>query len=378
MRGVCSLEIEESGLKGLIVGRGGGGFEKVEEFFLELKDFKFFEGIKRNIDKIEKILREEEEKYSLEIEKIFINLPFDKAEFLTVEDVVPLSLRKKWVMLKDIEKAKRYIENIVLDWKKYLLHHIILKYEAENRIYFHLPLNLEAKNLKLKSFLVYIKRKYYEEMVEMFDNIERKFAGFIWEPISSLSIGEASLDRISILMKENYTLCAGIKEGEMFVEKLSFGEKDIKRAIQEKFFVSSSVAEKLFEWYIYFDDILSKDKMITIKDKKNYIRISEEEFLLFIKEIILSKLEEILYLLEGKIEENTRFLFLGNIFQKKNFTNFLRKEIPSLKVNSFSLPTKYLSLYGCITYGHLRYFERFNLPKVSLWQKILNIYQGYF
>ncbi|OQX81227.1 MAG: hypothetical protein B6D56_03010 [Candidatus Omnitrophica bacterium 4484_70.1] len=376
MKGLCSLEIDGNRLRGLIVEEAA--FRKVDEFFLELKDFAFFEGIKKNIDKIEKLLEEEEEKHSLEIERLFVNLPFDKAEFLNVEDVVPLSSRRKKVTLKDIERAKKYIENIVLDWKKYSLHHIILRYETDNNVYFCLPSDLEAKNLKLRSFLVYIERREYEEMLEVFNNIERKFAGFIWEPISTLSIGETLMDKVSILMKENYTLCTGIKEGEIFVEKFPFGEKDIKRAIQEKFFVSYRVAEKLFQWYVCFDDVSGKDRMITIKDKENYVKIPEEEFLFFIKEVLLSKIEEILYFLEKKVEENTYFFFLGNVFQKKNFTNFLKKEISSLKIKSFSLPTKYLSLYGCIRYGYLRYLERFNIPKISLWQKVLNIYQGYF
>ena len=379
MKGVCGLEIEKNTLQGLISIKDKEKFKIVDEFFLPLTPSSLIEGIKENIEKIEKTLQEKEKKNSLTIDKIFLNLPYEEASFKIVEDIFPLSWGKRSVTPKDIEKAKSYIENIVLEWKKFLVHHIVLEYKVDGKSYFSLPPDLEAKNLKLKSFLVYIERKMYEEILEVFDNIERKFTGFVWEPLSSLSVDNFDFlsNSASILMKENYTLCTGIRRGEIFIKKFSFGEKNIKKAIENKFFLSQEVADRLFNWYTYFGE-RCENKKILIKEKE-YIEISWQEFVSLIKEMVLLGIEEIIYFLREKIEEEKiKIVFLGRLAQKKYFFNFLKETFPFLEIVNFSQKVSCLSLYGCVKYGCLRYLEKNRLKKKSLWQKLAEVYKDYF
>ena len=379
MEGVCGLDIEKKSLQGLIIVKDEEKFKIVDEFFLPLKTFSLIEGIKENIEKIGKILQEKEKKKSLTVDKIFLNLPYEEASFKIVEDIFPLSWRKRSVTPKDIEKAKSYIENIVLEWRKFLIHHVVLDYKVDGKSYFFLPPDLEGKNLKLKSFLVYIERKMYEETLEMFNNIERKFTGFVWEPFSSLSVDNFDFlsNSASILMKEDYTLCTGIKRGEIFIKKFSFGEKNIKKAIENKFFLSQEVVDKLFNWYTYFGKGY-KNKKILVKEKE-YIEISWEEFVSLIKEMVLLGIEEIIYFLREKIEEEKiKIVFLGRLAQKKYFFNFLKETFPFLEIVNFSQKVSCLSLYGCVKYGCLRYLEKNRLKKKSLWQKLAEVYKDYF
>jgi len=379
VRGVCGLEIGKSALQGLISVKDKEKFKIVDEFFLPLTASSLIEGIKENIEKIGKILQEKEKKKSLTVDKIFLNLPYEKASFKIVEDTFPLSWRKRLVTPKDVEKAKSYIENIVLGWRKFPIHHIVLEYKVDGKSYFSLPPDLEAKNLKLKSFLVYIERRMYEEILEVFDNIERKFTGFIWEPFSSLSVNNFDFlsNSASILMKEDCTLCTGIRRGEIFIKKFSFGEKNIKKAIEDKFFLPQEVADRLFNWYTYFGERYENRKIL-VKDKE-YIEISWQEFVSLIKEMVCLGVEEMIYFLREKMEEEKiKIVFLGRLTQKKYFFNFLKKVFPFLEIVNFSQKVSCLSLYGCVKYGCLRYLERNRLEKKSLWQKVAEVYKNYF
>lgn len=379
MIGICSLETDVDTLQGLISAKDKERFIILDEFCLPVTSSSLIEGIKENIERIEEILREKEKKYSLTIDRIFLNLPYEEASFEIVEDIFPLSWKKKPITFKDIEKAKSYIENIVLEWKKFLVHHIVLEYEANERAYICLPSNLEAKNLKLKSFLVYTERKMYEEILEVFDNIERKFMGFVWEPLSSLSINNLDFlsSSASILMKRDYTLCTGIKKGEIFIKKFSFGEKNIKKAIGDKFFLSQEVADKLFSWYTYFGEEC-ENKKILIKEK-GYIEIPWSDFILLIKEMVYLGIEEVIHFLREKMEEEKiKVTFLGKLSQRKHFFDFLKEFFPFLEITASSRKVSCLSLYGCIKYGCLRYLERNRLERKSLWQKLAEVYKDYF
>ena len=156
MKGICALEVEQDKIKALLASSGNNYFKPLAEIGVRISSDHFFHALSEGIGSLEEEIRNREKKHSLDIEKTYCRLPLDLAKVKIVEDTIPFSPRKKKLITsKVIAGAKKYIEDVALEWNEICVHDIILEYQVDGSKYLNLPSNLEGSKLKLKVFLVY-------------------------------------------------------------------------------------------------------------------------------------------------------------------------------------------------------------------------------
>lgn len=383
MIGFCGIGWGRDKLEVILVSCRTGEFIPLTEIELNAGSQDFLEAIQSNMDIFEEELRNKEKKYSIEIEKIYIRLPLEWAKVKVIEDTIPLTMdnKRKLITAKDINNAKKYMENAVLEWNEVCLHNIVLEYYIDDKKYFELPEHLEGRKLRLKSLIVFMGRNQFQKVYELFENIERKFMGFVYSPLADLSVNTRGYNRLSpyatINIGESSTFCTGIVENYVFYKTFEFGEDKLRESIKERFLLSDEVSTQILSQYISFRYSL-KEKELVVKDKDSYINISIGSVNNFVKDITAKEIDTILEFLKEKVGNKFKVLFLGRIPLIKGFYNFLREHFPFLEIDSPCFYSPYIHLLGCIKYGYHKFLERVHSPKRSLWQAILNVYKDYF
>lgn len=382
MRGICSLGLERSGLKALLAFCQAGKFVPFSEIELNISHTNFLDAIKESICPLEEEIRMKEKKHSVDIEKIYCRLPLNLSKVKVVEDIIPFSPRRKKVITPGtISKAKNYIEDAALEWDEICLHNLILEYQIDGKRYFNLPPGLEGRKLKLKVFLVYMERKLLKEVEEIFENITRKFMGFVFAPFADISANFKKEFFNSpygvVRIDEENTLCSAMVRNRIYYESFDFGERKLKKKMEKTFSFSPEVCSEIMDRYISFKSgYLSKE--VVIKEGGDYYNLSMESLTSFMRGEFSKELKAVLDFFKGVSEEKFKILFLGRLTLTTGFSDFLREKFPFLELTSPSFKIASLSLLGCIKYGQHRFLERSYLFKINWWERILRIYKDYF
>lgn len=387
MRGVCGIDIDKDKVFISLASEQRREINFLKEIEIAHTDGGFLEYLKKNSETLDRVIKEEEKRLSLKVEDIFINLPRQWEKKRLVEDVIPLKRRKK-INPSDLAAAKRRIADIFLDWDDFCIHNFILNCEIDGNMYGHLPLGVEAKKVRMKALLVWVKDKLRKEVEDVFDNLDRNFSGFICSDASSLA---ASFPQGYVNSSKN-TLCVlnigydssdfiVYKEGALdFGRDFDFGEKKIIQAIEKRFLLSSSLAKEVFCRYISFKNV-PYYKEISIKKENTYINLSTQAVNSFVREYIKGELNFILEKIKQKINSNSFTLsFIGRLTGKEGFFSFVKEFFSSPIEVILPLCRKSLSSsFGCLKYGADRFLEfEYNRESLPFWQRFRNIYKEYF
>jgi len=379
MKGVAAIEVDKDRTFLSLASLKKGIFSFWKEIEMET-DFEedFLGFFKKNWERIEEKISEEEKKNYLKIEKIFVALPWYLERKRIVEDIIPLR-KKKRIKSYDISISKKQLENIFLDWNDLCVHHIVLGYGIEDKVFRNPPIGIETKNLKLKSLLIWVKEQLYREIENIFINRGREFAGFISSWISNLSLfleekKEGKIGILKIDYEKSYFVI--FDEGNFSIYDFEFGLKKVFQKIQDEFLFSFDLAKEVFLNFFSFKEIFPF-KEVSIKNKNTYINLSLKTLNSLVKNYIK---EEILKILREVKKEGDFFslYFVGRLNKKEGFSNFIKNMFPYVgKIHFFksSVP----SSLGCLKYGVFKSLENDCVRKrESFLQKILSIYKEYF
>jgi cell division ATPase FtsA len=359
-----------------------GNLQFLEEKELALPDEKnFIERLRINSEKIEQSIVEFEKKHSFSLNDIFMELPAGLAKEIEAREKIVFS-KKKRLTPAAINAAKKYLEDKFLEWDQHCLHNIVLDYKVEGIKYSQAPLGVSTKKIELNSLLIYIKDSFYKEILDIFFNMEKKFAGFIVHKISILSQGFSSIKENQIVISVNdFNSYAGIKDkqGKIYQRKFDFGIKTIIDQLAKQYTISTAASAQLLERYGSFKNI-PYCKEITIKKEDSYLNLSTQALANFLKTIFSSNLkriiDEALQIIPEPERDRAVFSFLGPLTIKDGFYNYIKKmlayrvEIPFYKCRS--------SAFGCIKYGAFRPLENEHQKKRSLLERVRKVYQEYF
>jgi hypothetical protein len=380
MTAICGLGLESGTLHAVIALPQRDTFIPVATIEINNCPTQFSEALRVNIDILEEELKRRERKYDLAIDKVYCRLPFKWATTNVVEDTFVLNSGKaKQIATKDINYAKKYIENVALEWDEVCLHNIILEYCVDEKKYLSLPYYVEGRKLRLKVLLISTARKNFQEVHDMFENIGRQFMGFVYPPLADLSINikedELSSPYVTVNIGDTRSLCSIFYKEGIFYEVFDFGLQAIKKNVQEKFLVPEDISSQILNEYLSFDAEYS-DKKLVIKDCDNYVNFSIGSVNSFVKDGLLKEIRKIL---EGitrfsEKDKKSKVLFIGKLTVAPGFHDLIRDNFPSFDIELPHFYSTSADLLGCIKYGLVRYLEKTNLPKRKWWSQIPNIY----
>lgn len=341
-----------------------------------------------SIDDINQEIAAAEDRFSFKVEKVYFKISNSDSKKITVEDVIALTADKrgKKISHKDIEFAKKHVENTFLDWNDCCIHHIVLGYEIDGVKYLNPPLGLWARKLKIRSLIISVDNLLYDKFCNLFDNFERKFQGFIYEPLAGFgSIFNSQeafrKDFFIFYIGRKTTLVVSFLGGNSCFEKIfNFGENEIVRAVADKFSLTNELAQQIIFQYASFRGV-SSSKEISIKDKDSYLHLSSLSLNSYIKDLLAKEIEKIISFLADElaicaIKDTFTFSFIGRIPQIDGFLEFIKKNI--LLVTEVPFNQDVFSLgFGSINYGIFRYLEQ-NFSSESFMKKVLRMYKEYF
>jgi cell division ATPase FtsA len=382
MKGICGIEIERDKVFVSFASVKRDTLTFLEESGVDthFRD-DFLNYLKDNLGAIDKKIREREEEYSLKVEKIFVSLPWEVECRQIVEDTIPLK-RKKKISNRDIFLAKKQLEDICLDWNDFCIHHIVLNYEVGGLSFREPPIGVEAKKIRLKSLLIWVKDNLHKAVETFFFNYEMSFSGFVSPLISSISLclQETKTERQVALLNIGYekSYVVVYKEGEfIFFESFDFSLKGIIHQIEKIFLLSFDLAKEVFRRYVSFKSIFSSQE-VSIKDGDTYINISISSLTTLVKDYIKSEISQIFNKLrqEKDVKISTIF-FMGRLNVKEGIGSFL-KEISPFPVGELAYSKLVSSSFGCLKYGFFPYLEEIYKRRASFIKKFLDIYKEYF
>lgn len=340
------------------------------------------EFIREHIDDINKEIRKKEKHYSFKTDKIFFKLPREFAFKKIVEDEVSLSTYRypKKITHKDIVYTKRQVENISLDWEDVCLHHLVLEYTIGNSRFYRAPIGIQAHKIKLKSSIIFIKRKFLEYFNDLFDNINYKFSGFVYDALadySSVYSGGSDVFSLVVHIKEKETAVAGLlSAGLIFEKSFDFGEEDIVLAVANKFCISRELVRSLIVDYGSFKDV-PVSKEISIREGNSYINLSSMSINSLLREVTKDIIEKIVCNIKDELDRSDfRISFIGRITRTDGFYDFIRDTL-DLSLEEPTFEGDAFSAFGCACYGIRRFLEGED-KQSSMWQRILNVYKDYF
>lgn len=382
MKGLCGIGVDPGSLRALLVYSHHNRVIPLTKIEIKISSQNFLDVLHTYIDTLEEEIRKREKKYSCAVEKIYCSLPFEWAKVKIVEDAIPLTTdKKKRLTLKDIRSAKNHIESVSLEWNEMCLHNIVLEYHLDNKIYTTLPLFLEGRKLTIKTQLIFIERKIFKEVENIFENIGRKFMGFVYKPLSDVSVNYQNAYQevpcTTLNVGESYTLASGIRNHHLCIDRFDFSERKIKAALEERFLLSQDVCAEILNRYVTFCDT-SFHKEVVIKDGTKYVNISMSSLNSFLQDFTARELGAVIEKLKDIYDKKIKIVFLGKIAFMKGFYSFLRHRFPSLEAEPVCFQSVAAPLLGCIKYGRRRYLEEVSLPKKSFFQQLLHMYREYF
>ncbi|MCF7800286.1 hypothetical protein K9M16_04795 [Candidatus Babeliales bacterium] len=354
----------------------------LEEVEIKLLDKQnFILKLKTNIENIERAIVGIEQKYSISVNKIFLELPSTLTEEKEIDEKVVLSKKKK-IKPAVIKSAKKYIENKFLEWDQRCIHNIILNYQVKEISSLRAPLGIFTDKIKLKSLLIYTKDSLCKDVAGIFYNIERNFAGFVAHKISVLSQGpNVSKDNqvvVSVNGCKSYTVTKD-RKGRINEKKFDFSVDKIIKELSYKYSISPILSYQVLNRYGSFKNI-PYFKEVTIKKEDSYLNLSTKALGNFLKKIFANNIKLMIERALENIEEEDKsgvvFSFTGPLTVKDGFYNYVRQllpynvDVPADKHQSSS--------FGCLHYGQFQLLEKNYEKKYSLLDKIKTVYHEYF
>ncbi len=338
--------------------------------------------IAANIDAIRDFIFQQEKEHSFRTDGIFFQVPKEYAKMRIAEDTVPVSLHsgEKKLTRRDIQFAKRQIENIVLELNEYCIHHLVLEYRIGKNIFYNEPLGEWAKNIFLKSMLISVDSSLYDTFKDCFNNVDLRFSGFVYESIADYATVYddcSNMHSFIVNIKEKNTLLSCFLGRRILFEKIyEFGEDSIVREVSKRIGLSEGIIRNLIANYVSFSEI-PFEKEITIKDEDKYFNISVATISGIVKGVVRERLIKVVDdIAEASKDGEWRVVFLGAFSGKEGFYDFIR-DCFDMNISNSNLLNKRHSSFGCVYYGKRPFLERDTLG-CSFWDKIVNIYKEYF
>lgn len=354
----------------------------LEEVEIDLVDRQnFILKLKTNIENIERAIVGVEQKYSVSVSKIFLELPSTLTEEIEVDEKVVLSKKKK-IKPAIVNFAKKYIENKFLEWNQRCIHNIVLNYQVKEIRSTKAPIGIFTNKIRLNSLLIHAKDSLHKEVADIFYNIERNFAGFVAHKISILSQGfNFSKSNQAVISINNFKSYAVTKDKKRGISEKTF-DFSIGTIIQElsrKYSISPILSSQVLNRYGSFKSI-PYFKEITIKKEDSYLNLSTKALGNFLKEIFANNvrpmINKTLENITEKDKEEVAFSFIGPLTAKEGFHNYIRRLLPcdmDLSTNKHQS-----SSFGCMRYGYFKFFEKDYEKKELLLDKVKKIYHEYF
>ncbi len=379
MRGYCGIELDKDKTFLCFALKEKGKLKFLEEVSLNIPfegdnliDF-FKENTQRLIQKIE----ERESAYSLEVERIYLSLPWNLGKRRFVEEMVFLGEPRR-LSGKDILFAKRYVEEKNLDWDERCIHQLVLSFQAEGNDYPLAPLGISTQKIILRSFLVYTKNGLYTSLKENFSSFGRYFAGFIYPILGSLSLflDEETKDLLVIKIGyQNSQLVVFVEKRLKVLEEYDFGLSGIFEALERKFLISSDLLKEVFSRYFSFKELFDS-KEIKIKHHGQQLVLDVVAFNNCVKEYLKNKILGVLEGLKSRLNLTAlRVAFIGRLNIYEGFKEFLETFISHpLKVDG----RRESSSFACLSYAVDPFLERGYLKKEGFLERIFNLYKEYF
>ena len=345
--------------------------------FNNLKEF-----ITNSIDYINERISYTEKNSSFKTESIFFRLPRECAGKKEAEDVISLNVGKKVkkITYKDIDYAKRQIENISLGLKDICIHHLVSEYKIGDKTFSRPPIGLWARKMHIKSIMIFVPSDIYDVFIDSFSNVERKFSGFVYGALADYSAAYNNIIEKPVFVvniRKNSTIISYFYKGSIIFEKnFCCGSKSIISYVAKRLSFSEELASDLiFKYSSFYDVDLSKE--ISVKEQNEYINVSLATLNNLIKEAVADHISAMMpYIKRESLSDDYAVLFMGKITQKDGFHNFVKKHF-NINV-TLPLYNKLPSCaFGCVRYGIKRLFEK-EEAKGSLWQRIAMFYKDYF
>lgn len=383
MKGFCGIDIDSDktyiafakGLKHELKFLGEAELE------IPFSPTNFFQFLQENSNSINKKICEEEKQLSLNIEKIYINLPAILSQKGEFSATIPLKKRKK-ITAADIMFARKYLQDTYLDWDDFCIHNFVLSYEVEGKIYAYPPLGVIAKKIKLNSCLIWVKDRFRKDTETIFSNLERNFAGFI-SPFASITGGifshpkdmEDSCAIIDIAYDKTFILAFKDKRIS-YIKESEFGLKKIFDELEKKVILPAALAKEVFNRYVSFKE-LSHFTEVSIKTGSNYINLSTQAANTFVKEYIKNELTAIVTAAKEALSAESSVYICGRLNTKEGFCDFL-KSFMAYNVKLSNIKEVASKSFGALNYGMSKFLEEGALRKDSFANRIINTYKEYF
>jgi cell division ATPase FtsA len=233
----------------------------------------------------------------------------------------------------------------------------------------------------VKSFLLSVKDAFYKDIEDIFNNLERKFIGFIFPALSFLCAAFTDFNEQSLLavvyVGYDKSYVVAYQRGVVdFVFKSDFGLKKIYDDLSQKLILPVSLAQEIFKRYVSFKDT-SHLKEVSIKSGEAYINLSTQTVNSLARNILINECNLIFTELQNRVSPQTEVSFAGRLNSKEGLGDFLRSYLPyPIKItNNYKCLS---SSFGCIRYGTSKYFERNIERNNTIVQSIAQIYKDYF
>ncbi|MCM8830940.1 MAG: hypothetical protein NC918_01945 [Candidatus Omnitrophica bacterium] len=380
MRNFCGIIIDSDKTFISFVRQEKGAIKLIDEISLKLNfDYDIINFFKKNAFIISEKINEKSKFYGFKIEKIFLGVAPQFLTIKSVEEIVPLAHLKK-ITLTDIEIAKKYVEDSVLSWDEFCLHHFVEWYKIEDEKYKLPPIGVVAKKIAISSTIIYLKDKLYQEIDSILADVDLNLGGFLEENISNFSMlpQDFDINATYVVINIRYTNSsfAIFKNGlPRLYKSFSLDLVTIFQELSKKFLIPIETAKNIFEQYFSFKET-SHTKEISIKTNSAYINISIGAFSLFLMAFIKSQIELLLNEIRTTLEtDDFKILFVGRLNIYEGFIDFLKTFITyDLLLPTISTAS---SSFGCVRYGLTKFLE--NYPKKETFlNRILTIYKEYF
>ncbi|MDD5069793.1 MAG: hypothetical protein PHV17_03605 [Candidatus Omnitrophica bacterium] len=343
---------------------------------------KFIKYIKTNADKLQQIIKEEEKQLSLKISDISITIPEALCRTISVEKEIVFKTRRK-IGVRDIIYAKRYLQDLSLEWDSFCFHHFVGRYTIDGNNYEKPPLGVTTKKITLASTLVWIPSRFREELAAVINNLDKRLAIIVAEDIGAYALvfDKQSADDTHVLIKVSYNDCRVfvLKRGHRLSDfSVDFSLKILIDKLAEHFMLTESIAMELFDRYISFRTLSYNDKVtkeVSVRNGDCYLNLSINTLNSFVKEHLGKVFDQIADKLDAfPAEKPFQVSLLGRLNPKEAISAFFQENMPYptvmpvVKIESTAL--------GAMLYGRFRFFE--DLVKDNFFHRVAKIYKEYF
>jgi len=388
MKGVCAIVLDEDGAFLSLGALKKGSCSLLGELEVPLvnKSSALTDYLRENLEALGRAIKEADKKHSLNTGKIFLELPDGLCNKKIVEETVSLKRDKK-ITSRDIAFVKKSIEDKFLNWDDSCVHNIVLNYEAGACGGRKLPLGVRAKKIKIQSLLLWVKEKLYKEVEDIFDNLDRDFAGFVASSVSVFStsfisgrqsLADEALPRVAVSIDYNQSRFTAVdKDGFVYDDGFDFGLKKIIEELSKRFMFPFTLAQEVFNRYISFKEI-PYFKEITVKKDSSYMNLSTQALNSFTKNYVAGSISSLMNRIKEKIKSDKFIVsFGGRLNAKEGFYGFLKDCVFTELKTSAHRPAL-SSSSGCLHYGVSRFMEKDHKNRRPFFQYISSVYKDYF